>query len=112
MPGKVTIFDNVAVKATVALAPVVLVALKLPLTLSPGPAHASGSSNVPPSVNRLTVTVKLQLGPAFVEHITVVVPTLNELPEAGAQVTVPQPPPSVVGAGYVTNAEFVEVQAT
>ena len=99
VPGKVTMFDNVAVKATAALAPVVLVALKLPLTLSPGPAHASGSSNAAPRASLLTVTVKLQLGPAVEEHVTVVVPTLKLPPEAGVHVTVPHPPPLVVGAG-------------
>lgn len=104
-------FDSVADKETDALAPVVLVAEKLPLTLSPGPAQASGSSNVAPSVNRLTVTAKAQLGPAVVEQVTVVVPTLKLEPEAGEQVTVPHPP-FVVGAGYVTTAEVVEVHAT
>lgn len=82
-----------------ALAPLVLVAEKLPFTLLPGPEHASGSATVPPSVNRFTVTAKEQLGPAVVEQVTVVVPTLKELPEAGVQVTVPHPPPVVAGAG-------------
>jgi hypothetical protein len=45
----------------------------------------------------LTFTVKLQLGPAEVLQVTVVVPTgKNEL-DAGEQVTVPQPD----GAGGV-----------
>src|SRR5713226_9066782 len=45
----------------------------------------------------LTVTVKLQLGPDVV-HVTVVVPFgKNEL-LAGEHVTVPHPPPVVVGA--------------
>ena len=38
-----------------------------------------------------TVTVKLQLGPAVVEQLTVVVPFGKKESEAGAQVTVPQP---------------------
>ena len=97
-PGRYEMFDNVAETDTVALEPDVFVALKLPLTLSPGPAHASGSSMLAPSANRLTVTVKLQLGPAVVEQETVVVPTAKLLPEAGVQVTVPQLP-VVVGAG-------------
>jgi len=59
----------------------------------------------------LTVTVNAQLGPAVVEHVTVVVPTLNVLPEAGAQVTVPQLP-VVVGAGYDTTAVVPEVHAS
>jgi hypothetical protein len=45
----------------------------------------------------LTVTVKPQLGPAAVEHVTLVVPTGKKEPEAGEQVTVPQPD-VVVGA--------------
>lgn len=51
----------------------------------------------------LTVTVKLHDGPAVVVQVTVVVPTLKDDPEAGVQVTVPQPA-AVVGAGYVTLA--------
>jgi hypothetical protein len=35
--------------------------------------------------------VKLQLGPAVVEQVTLVVPTGKKEPEAGEQVTVPQP---------------------
>ena len=97
--GKYTMLDSVAERVTLAAAPVVLVAENEPLTLLPGPLQASGSANEAPSVSRLTVTVKLQLGPAVVEQVTVVVPTLNVLPEAGAQVTVPHPPPPVVGAG-------------
>lgn len=105
IPGSVTALVKVAVSETVAEAPEVLVALKLPLSLSPGPAQANGSVNVAPSVRRLTVTVKLQLVPGEgvfwptpAEQVTVVVPTLNVLPEAGVQVTVPQLP-VVVGAG-------------
>lgn len=45
----------------------------------------------------LTVTVKLQLGPAVVVQLTVVVPFAKNEPEVGAQVTVPQPA-VVVGA--------------
>lgn len=45
----------------------------------------------------LTVTEKLQLGPACVLHVTGVVPTGKNEPDAGAQVTVPQPAPAVVG---------------
>lgn len=96
--GRITTLLKVAVNTTLAAAPEVLVALKLPLSLSPGPLQANGSARVAPSVRRFTVTVKLQLGPALVEQVTVVVPTLNVLPEAGEQVTVPQLP-VVVGAG-------------
>jgi len=39
----------------------------------------------------LTFTVKLQLGPAVVVQVTVVVPFGKNEPEAGVQVTVPQP---------------------
>jgi hypothetical protein len=46
----------------------------------------------------LTVTVKLQLGPAEVVQVTVVTPLSNVDPEAGVQVTVPQSPVAV-GAG-------------
>ena len=46
----------------------------------------------------LTVTVKLQLGPAPVVQVTVVVPFGNVDPELGAHVTVPHVP-VVVGAG-------------
>ncbi len=45
-----------------------------------------------------TVTVNVQVGPAVEVQVTVVVPTGNKKPEAGAQVTVPQVP-VVVGAG-------------
>jgi hypothetical protein len=38
----------------------------------------------------LTVTVKLQAGPAVEVQETVVVPTGKEEPEGGVQVTVPQ----------------------
>jgi hypothetical protein len=51
----------------------------------------------------LILTVKVQLGPAVVVQVTVVVPTGKNDPEAGEQVTVPQVP-VVVGAGYVTTA--------
>lgn len=44
-----------------------------------------------------TVMVKLQLGPASVEQVTVVTPTGKKDPDAGLQVTVPQL--RVVGAG-------------
>jgi len=50
----------------------------------------------------LTVTVNEQLGPAVVVHETVVVPLGKNDPEAGVQVTVPQPPPVVIGAKVVT----------
>lgn len=98
IPGSVTALVKVAVSETVAEAPEVLVALKLPLSLSPGPAQANGSASEAPRVNLLTATLKLQLGPEVVVQVTVVVPTLNALPEAGEQVTVPQLP-VVVGAG-------------
>jgi len=45
-----------------------------------------------------TVTVKVQVGPAVVEQVTVVVPTGKKEPEAGLHTTVPQEP-VVVGAG-------------
>jgi len=50
----------------------------------------------------LTVTVKLQPGPAVVEQLTVVVPFGKNEPDDGLQVTVPQPPPEVVGAKVTT----------
>jgi len=49
-----------------------------------------------------TVTVKLQLGPAVVVHVTVVVPFGKNAPEAGEHATVPHPPPVVVGANVAT----------
>ena len=45
-----------------------------------------------------TLTVNVQLGPAKVEAVTVVVPTGKKDPEAGEVVTVPQAP-FVTGAG-------------
>ncbi len=45
----------------------------------------------------MTVTVKLQAGPAVVEQFIVVVPTGKKLPDAGEQLTVPHVP-IVVGA--------------
>ena len=51
-----------------------------------------------------TVTVKVQAGPAAVVQVTVVMPTGKNEPEGGLQTTVPQDPPVVVGAGYVTTA--------
>jgi hypothetical protein len=50
----------------------------------------------------LTVTVNEQLGPAVVVHVTVVVPFGKAEPEAGEHITVPQPPPVVIGANVVT----------
>src|SRR5205085_4006096 len=50
----------------------------------------------------LTVTVKLQEGPACVVQFTVVVPFGKNEPLAGEQVTVPQPPPVIIGANVVT----------
>ena len=50
----------------------------------------------------LTLTVNEQLGPAVVVHVTVVVPLGKNEPEAGVQVTVPHPPPLVVGAKVTT----------
>jgi len=47
----------------------------------------------------VTVTLNVQLGPAVVVQVTVVMPTGKNDPEGGLQVTVPQPPPVVVGAG-------------
>ena len=41
----------------------------------------------------VTVTVNVQLGPAVVLQVTVVVPIAKNEPEAGEQVTVPQPAP-------------------
>ena len=49
----------------------------------------------------LTVTVNEQLGPAVVLQVTVVVPFGNNDPEAGEQVTVPQPAVAV-GANVTT----------
>jgi hypothetical protein len=46
----------------------------------------------------LTVTVNVQLGPAVVVQVTVVVPTGKKEPLAGEQLTVPQVP-VVIGAG-------------
>ena len=46
----------------------------------------------------LTLTLKVQLGPADVVQVTVVTPTGKNEPEAGEQVMVPQLP-EVVGAG-------------
>ena len=40
----------------------------------------------------LTVTLNEQLEPAWLVHVTVVVPTGKNEPEAGLQVTVPQEP--------------------
>ena len=51
----------------------------------------------------VTVTVNVQLGPAVVVQVTVVVPTGKNEPDAGLQVTVPQVP-VVVGALYITTA--------
>ena len=51
----------------------------------------------------MTVTVKLQVGPAELVQVTVVVPTGKNDPDAGEQVIVPQVPFGV-GAGYVTTA--------
>ena len=41
------------------------------------------------------VTVNWQLGPACDVHVTVVIPTGNIDPEAGEQVTTPQPPVNI-----------------
>jgi len=49
----------------------------------------------------LTVTVKLQLGPAEAVQVTVVVPTRKNEPDAGVHFTVPQAP-LVVGAKVTT----------
>jgi len=46
----------------------------------------------------VTVTVNVQLGPAVLVQVTVVVPAGKQLPEAGPHVTVPQLP-VVAGAG-------------
>ena len=51
----------------------------------------------------LTVTVKVQVGPADEVQVTVVVPFGKNEPDAGEQVIVPQVP-ELVGAGYVTTA--------
>ena len=45
----------------------------------------------------LTVTVNVQVGPAVVVHVTVVVPFGKNDPEGGLQATLPQVP-VVVGA--------------
>jgi hypothetical protein len=44
-----------------------------------------------------TVTVKLQLGPTPVVHVTVVMPTAKVEPDGGAHVTAPHVPPIVGG---------------
>ena len=44
----------------------------------------------------MTVTLNMQLGPAVDVHVTVVVPTGKDDPDAGEHVIVPQPVP--VGA--------------
>ena len=49
----------------------------------------------------LIVTVNVQLGPAVVEHVTVVTPFTKLLPDAGLQVTVPHIP-VVVGSEKVS----------
>jgi hypothetical protein len=49
----------------------------------------------------LIVTVNVQLGPAVVEHVTVVTPFGKLAPDAGLQVTVPHVP-VVVGAAKVS----------
>ena len=49
----------------------------------------------------MTVTVNEQFGPAVVVQLTVVVPFGKNAPEAGEQVTVPQPDVAV-GAKVVT----------
>ncbi len=46
----------------------------------------------------LTVTVKVHIAPEVSEHVTVVVPTGKNEPDAGVHVTVPHGP-DVVGAG-------------
>ena len=57
------------------------------------------------------MTVNEQLGPAVVEQVTVVVPTVKDEPEAGEQVTVPQPA-DAVGAEYVTLAAHCPAAAS
>jgi len=47
----------------------------------------------------MTFTWKVQLAPASVPQLTVVVPTGKKEPGAGRQVTVPQPVPVVIGMG-------------
>jgi hypothetical protein len=51
----------------------------------------------------LTVTLKLQLGPAAVVTVTRVVPFWKKEPDGGVSVTAPHVPP-VVGAGRFTTA--------
>ena len=41
----------------------------------------------------LTVTLKLQLGPALLVQVTAVVPTAKKDPEGWSHVTLPQPSP-------------------
>jgi hypothetical protein len=60
----------------------------------PGQAIVGGCAS-------LTVTVNEQLGPAVVEQLTVVVPFGKVAPDAGEQVTVPQPAVAV-GANVTT----------
>ena len=83
-------------QASVAVAENVAVAEPEPTGLSVkliGP----GQTTVGPWLS-LTVTVKLQAGPAVVVQLTVVVPFGKKEPAAGVQATVPQFAP-IVGAG-------------
>ena len=59
----------------------------------------------------VTVTVKLQLGPALVVQVTVVTPTGKLIPDAGVQVTIAPQSPVVVGGGYMTVAAQVPIGA-
>lgn len=82
-----------ATMLTVAVQPVVLLVVVL---IDVGQVSDGASLS-------LTVTVKLQLGPAEVLQLTVVVPTGKKSPELCEQVTVPQPA-VVVGAAKLTFA--------
>ena len=69
-------------------------AKNVPQDVAPGPVDTvtgSGATMVGLSVS-LTVTVRLQLGPAVVELVTVVLPTGKNAPEGGLLKTTPQLP--------------------
>src|SRR5437867_2812816 len=77
-----------------AAAPRTASATNVPQDAAPGPVDAvtgGGAAMVGPSVS-LTVRVRLQLGPAVVELVTVVLPTGKSAPEGGLLVTTPQLP--------------------
>src|SRR5712691_5120786 len=72
----------------------------VPQDVAPGPVKTVtwGGAVIAGFPTSLTVTVRLQDGPAVVELVTVVLPTGKNEPEAGLLVTTPQLPPET-GAG-------------